>query len=141
MRARRYTRHDIHDRDEAELDLTPMLDVVFIMLIFFIVTTSFVHESGIEINRPSAATATRQSNSAILVAIRKSGEVWIDGRPMAVNAIGPTVQRLRAQSPQAGVVVQSDLGAPVGRLVEVMDQIRLFGIRDIAIATEGAPGP
>ena len=140
MRGRRLRRYRIDERDEAELDLTPMLDVVFIMLIFFIVTTSFVHESGIEINRPTAETATRQSNSAILVAIRKSGEIWIDGRPVAVTTVGPIVQRLRAQSPQAGVVVQSDLGAPVGRLVKVMDQIRLHGIQDIAIATESGSG-
>ena len=123
--------------DESPLDLTPMLDVVFIMLIFFIVTTSFVKESGIEIDRPTARSADRQEKGNILVAISPEGEIWVDRRPVDLLAVGPLVERRLAESAGAVVIIQSDRKAPVGRLVQVMDQIRLVGVSNIALATEG----
>ncbi|RLU00013.1 MAG: biopolymer transporter ExbD [Ketobacter sp.] len=126
-------RHQQADQ-ETELDLTPMLDVVFIMLIFFIVTTSFVKESGIAVNTPKADTAQRQESANILIAIHESGDIWIDGRPIDVRALKAKVARMHAESPQGTVVVQSDERADTGILVKVMDQIRLAGIDQIAIA-------
>ncbi len=123
--------------DESPLDLTPMLDVVFIMLIFFIVTTSFVKESGIEIDRPTARSADRQEKGNVLVAISPEGEIWVDRRPVDLLAVGPLVERRLAESAGAVVIIQSDRKAPVGRLVQVMDQIRLAGVSNIALATEG----
>ncbi len=123
--------------DESPLDLTPMLDVVFIMLIFFIVTTSFVKESGIEIDRPTARSADRQEKGNVLVAISPEGEIWVDRRPVDLLAVGPLVERRLAESAGAVVIIQSDRKAPVGRLVQVMDQIRLVGVSNIALATEG----
>ena len=132
MSVRRHLNH----ADDSELDMTPMLDVVFIMLIFFIVTTSFVKESGIQINSPEAATASAQQSANIFVAIKPDGEVWIDHRPVDVRAVRAIVARLHAESPEGAVVIQSDRDAATHHLVEVMDQIRLAGIDKIAIAAD-----
>ena len=90
--------------DDSEVNLTPMLDVVFIMLIFFIVTASFVKESGVEVNRPGAVTAKRKERASILVAIDETGQVWIDKRPVDVRAVRANIERLRAENPEGGVV-------------------------------------
>jgi biopolymer transport protein ExbD len=122
--------------DDTELDMTPMLDVVFILLIFFIVTTSFVKEAGITINTPQAQTTVRQEQANIFIAIRSDGEVWIDHRPVDVRAIRAIVARLHAENPEGAVVIQSDGEAATRTLVAVMDQVRMAGIEKIAIAAE-----
>jgi len=121
---------------DSEVNLTPMLDVVFIMLIFFVVTTSFVKESGVEVNRPNANTAQQQESANILIAIRPNGEIWIDGRAVDVRAVRANVERLRAEFPESSVVIQGDQNAQIGSLVRVMDQVRLAGITNVAIAAE-----
>ncbi len=121
---------------ESEVNLTPMLDVVFIMLIFFVVTTSFVKEAGVEVNRPNASTTQRQESANILIAIRPNGEVWVDGRAVDVRAVRANVERLRAEFPESDVVIQGDRQAQIGLLVRVMDQVRLAGITNVAIAAE-----
>lgn len=120
--------------EESEIDLTPMLDVVFILLIFFIVTTSFVKETGIDINRPTASTAEKKSKGNILIAIRPNGEIWIDNRSIDVRAVKANIQRMKARFPQSSVIIQSDQDARTGILVKVMDQIRLAGVQNISIA-------
>ncbi|MBF0455515.1 MAG: biopolymer transporter ExbD [Magnetococcales bacterium] len=127
---------DSSDNGESEIDLTPMLDVVFIMLIFFVVTTSFVKESGIDVNRPSAKTAQKQEQGNILLAIRPDGEIWIDGRTVDIRTIRSHIERLRIENPEGEVVIQGDRLAQIGRLVTVMDQVRLAGITTISIAAE-----
>jgi biopolymer transport protein ExbD len=122
--------------DDTELDMTPMLDVVFIMLIFFIVTTSFVKEAGITINTPQAQTTVRQEQANIFIAIKSDGETWIDHRPVDVRAIRAIVARLHAENPEGAVVIQSDGEAATRTLVAVMDQVRMAGIEKIAIAAE-----
>jgi biopolymer transport protein ExbD len=122
------------DDDSSDLELTPMIDVVFILLIFFIVTTSFVRETGIEINRPSATTAQTKAKANILIAIKPDGDIWIDKHQVDIRAVRATVQRLAAKSPQSSVVILSDSEAKTGILVRVMDQIRLAGIQNISIA-------
>lgn len=121
---------------ESEINLTPMLDVVFIMLIFFVVTTSFVKEAGVEVNRPSANTAKQQEAANILIAIRPNGEIWIDGRAVDLRAVRANVERLRAEFPESDVVIQGDRQAQVGILVRVMDQVRMAGITNVAIAAD-----
>lgn len=123
--------------DDASIDVTPMLDVVFIMLIFFIVTTSFVKEAGIEINRPTAATSESKEGASILIAISDHGEVWIDNRRLDVRSVRANVERLRAESPEGAVVIQADKAAQTGILIEVMDQVRLAGVENISVASEG----
>lgn len=119
--------------------MTPMLDIVFIMLIFFIVTTSFVKESGIEINRPTAQTAERIERGNIIVGIKANGEVWIDKRLVDMRAVRANVARLHAENPLGSVVIAADKNTRTADLVKVMDQIRLAGILNASIATEAEP--
>lgn len=124
-----------HNKEETEINLTPMLDVVFIMLIFFIVTTSFVKEAGIEVNRPSAKSAQQKGKANILIAIRTNNEIWIDKRMVDVRSVRANIERLKATNAQNSVVIQSDTESKTGILVQVMDQIRLAGIFNISIST------
>lgn len=132
MSARRHRR----EAEDTELDMTPMLDIVFIMLIFFIVTTSFVKESGIAVSAPQAETASRQENANIFIAITAAGEVWIDRRPADPRSVRAIVARMRADNPEGSVIIQSDEDASTRMLVDVMDQVRLAGVESIAIAAE-----
>jgi biopolymer transport protein ExbD len=120
--------------EESEINLTPMLDVTFNMLIFFIVTSSFVKEAGIEVNKPAAVTAVRAERGNILVAITDSGQVWIDKRPVDVRAVRPNIERLHAENPQGGVVIQADENSKNGLLVQVMDAAREAGVYNVSIA-------
>ncbi|HFD79084.1 MAG TPA: biopolymer transporter ExbD [Gammaproteobacteria bacterium] len=127
-------RHSDSADEEAEINLAPMLDIVFIMLIFFVVTTSFVKESGIEVNRPTAQTAQRAAHANILIAIAPNGEIWIDKRAVDIRSVRAVIERLMAQNPAGGVVIQGDRSAHIGLLVEVMDQVRKAGVRNVSIA-------
>ncbi len=122
--------------EEEEVNLTPMLDVVFIMLIFFIVTASFVKESGIDIDRPNAATAVRKERGNILVAITPTDQIWIDRRQVDIRAVRANIERLHAENPQGAVVIQADRLSKNGLLVEVMDAAKLAGVEKISIAAE-----
>ncbi len=122
--------------DDVGVDLTPMLDVVFIMLIFFIVTTSFVKESGLDVNRPEAATAERKERGNILVAISHNDQIWIDRQQVDVRAIRAHIERMHAENPQGSVVIQADKNSRTGLLVEVMDAARLAGVENVSLAAE-----
>ena len=122
--------------EEAEVDLTPMLDVVFIMLIFFIVTASFVKESGMDVNRPDAATAVVKPRGNILVAITATGQIWIDKRQVDLRSIRANLERLYAENPQGAVVIQADEDSKNGLLVAVMDAAKLAGIDNVSIAAD-----
>ena len=122
--------------EESEVNLTPMLDVVFIMLIFFIVTASFVKESGMDVNRPDAATAVVKPRGNILVAITPSGQIWIDKRQVDVRSIRANLERLYAENPQGAVVIQADEDSKNGLLVAVMDAAKLAGIENVSIAAD-----
>ena len=120
--------------DDSALDITPMIDIVFIMLIFFIVTASFIKESGIEVNRPGAVTAERKERASILVAIDENGQVWVDKRPVDIRAVRANIERLRAENPEGGVGIQADTESKNGILVKVMDAARLAGASDVSLA-------
>ena len=122
--------------EESEVNLTPMLDVVFIMLIFFIVTASFVKESGIDVNRPDAATAEKKERGNILVAISASTQIWVDKRQVDPRALRANIERLHAENPQGAVVIQADKESKNGLLVQVMDAARLAGVFNVSIAAE-----
>ena len=126
-------RHELTD-EEAEINMTPMLDIVFIMLIFFIVTTSFVKESGVDVNRPSASTAERKERGNILIAITPNDEIWIDKRKVDIRAVRANVERLHAENPEGSVIIQADRNSKTGLLVQVMDQARLAGVANVSIA-------
>ncbi len=130
-------RHNpLQESDESAVDLTPMLDVVFIMLIFFIVTASFVKEAGIDINRPDAATAERKEKGNILVAISGEGQIWIDRRQVDPRALRANIERMHAENPNAAVVIQADEESKNKLLVQVMDAARLAGVKNVSIAAE-----
>ena len=120
----------------VEIDMTPMLDIVFIMLIFFIVTTSFVKESGIEVNRPSAQTSEQKEQGNIIIGIKANGEIWIDKREVDIRAVRANVARLHAENPLGSVIIAADRDTRTYDLVQVMDQVRLAGITNASIATE-----
>ncbi|GAB4279459.1 MAG: biopolymer transporter ExbD [Methylomicrobium sp.] len=120
----------------SDIDMTPMLDIVFIMLIFFIVTTSFVKESGIDVNRPTAQTAEKKEQAHIIVSIKANGEIWIDKRAVDIRAVRANVARLQAENPLGSVIIAADKDAKTHVLVQVMDQIRLAGITNASIATQ-----
>ena len=122
--------------EENSLDLTPMMDIVFIMLIFFIVTTSFVKETGVDINRPNAETAERDERGNILVAITATNEIWIDKRRVDLKAVRANIERLKIEYPEGSVIIQADKESRSGLLVEAMDQIRLAGVTSISIAAQ-----
>jgi len=113
------------EEEESTIDITPMLDVVFIMLIFFIVTATFIKESGIDIDKPSAATAVVQEKASILVAIDAQNNVWINRS---------IVERLHAENPKGTLVIQADKESKNDTLVQVMDASRRAGVYDIALA-------
>lgn len=129
-------RKRLREEEEAVIDMTPMLDVVFIMLIFFIVTTSFVKEAGIDVNRPEASQASAQPSANIFIAITENGEVWMDRRMVDVERVAANLERLLAEQPSDMVVIQADRGARHGVVVQVMDQIKEAGIAQISIAAE-----
>jgi len=124
------------DEDESSIDITPMLDVVFIMLIFFIVTATFVKEAGIDVNRPDAATAVKQEKANILVAIDAKNQVWIDRRMIDIRAVRPNIERLHAENPQGSVVIQADKESKTDTLIQVMDAARSAGVFNVAIAAQ-----
>jgi biopolymer transport protein ExbD len=127
---------DIHvEEEESEINLTPMLDVVFIMLIFFIVTASFIKESGIDVNRPDAPmTESKPEDANILVMINANDEIWIDRRLIDPRAVRANIERLHAENPQGSVVIQANNKSSNKMLVQVMDSARSAGVYNISIA-------
>ena len=123
--------------EDAAIDMTPMLDIVFIMLIFFIVTTSFIKEAGIEVNKPSAKTVVLKKGANIFVAITAEGDVWLDKRQVDPDTVRVNIERLLAEQASEVVIVQADEEAEHGKVVDVMDQIKAAGVNRIAVAAIG----
>jgi biopolymer transport protein ExbD len=123
------------DSEDSMIDMTPMLDVVFIMLIFFIVTASYVKESGIDVQRPQAATGEARENASILIAISANNEIWIDQRRIDIRSVRANVERLHAENPKGSVIIQADENATVKTLTAVTDASRQAGVHDVSVAT------
>ncbi len=124
------------EEEENEINLTPMLDVVFIMLIFFIVTASFIKEAGIQVERPDAPTADKQEDAAILIAISANDEIWIDRKEMDPRAVRGMIERLHAENPKGSIVIQADEESTNEMLVIVMEAAKQAGVANVAIATD-----
>ena len=127
-------RNLVAEEEENEINLTPMLDVVFIMLIFFIVTASFIKEAGIDVNRPDAPTAESQDDAAILIAISSNDEIWIDRRETDPNAVRGMIERLHAENPKGSIVILADEESTHEVLVVVMEAAKAAGVTNVAIA-------
>ncbi|MEX0941726.1 MAG: biopolymer transporter ExbD [Pseudomonadales bacterium] len=124
------------ESDEKVADLTPMLDVVFIMLIFFIVTATFIKETGVEINRPDTETAELKKTVSLLVGIGADSSVWIDKKKVDIRNVKPLMERLHAENPKGGLVIQADSTSKVEKVLAVMEAARSIGITQVAIASE-----
>ena len=122
--------------EEEEINITPMLDVVFILLIFFIVTANFIKEPGLEVNRPDSETAEPTENAAILIAVGNAGEIYMDGRRIDKRQVKANVVRLLAENPQGSVVIQADEKATADTIMAVMDGARDAGVYNISLASE-----
>jgi biopolymer transport protein ExbD len=132
------SRRHAPESEETGIDLAPMLDFVMNLLIFFIITTSFVKEAGITVTRPEAETAEDQQNGNILIAIRPNGDVWMDKRQVDVSEVRSIIERLHVERPDDTVVLIADRESETGVLTKVMDQVKLGGVKDVSIAA--APG-
>jgi len=126
----------VQAEEESEINITPMLDVVFIMLLFFIVTATFVKEAGIDVHRPDAATAVKKENANILIAIGPNNDIWIDRRMVDVRSVRPNIERLHAENPQGSVVIQADKESKTDTLIQVMDASRQAGVCTVSIAAQ-----
>lgn len=122
--------------EEKVADLTPMLDVVFIMLIFFIVTATFIKETGVEVNRPDTETAQLKKTVSLLVGVAPDSGVWIDKKKVDIRNVRPTMERLHAENPKGGLVIQADGESKVEKVIAIMDAARAIGINQVAIAGE-----
>jgi|TARA_X000000950_G_C13652090_1_gene552152 biopolymer transport protein ExbD len=122
--------------EESQVDLTPMLDVVFIMLIFFIVTSTFVKESGVDVTRPNAETAVPTDASSIQIGITSNNQIYFDKRLVDKRAVRANIEKGLAESPGAAVIIVADALSNTETLIEVMDQSRLAGAENISVATD-----
>ncbi len=124
------------ESDEKVADLTPMLDVVFIMLIFFIVTATFIKETGVEINRPDTQTAEPKKTVSLLVGVGADSSVWIDKKRVDVRNVRPIMEKLHAENPKGGLVIMADSTSRVEKVLAIMEAARNIGITQVAIASE-----
>ena len=133
--ARRHAR-----TEEAEINITPMLDIVFIMLIFFIVTTSFTKETGASIIKPVAEQAVALQNGTILIGVRPNDEIWMAKRQIELREVRSMVETAKAENPKGSVVIVADKGSRIGTVTQVMDQVKMAGIEGIAISAINPSG-
>lgn len=122
--------------EEAEINLTPMLDIVFIMLIFFIVTATFVKEAGLDITKPPAETGVKKPLASILIAIGATGEIWVENRPVDLRALQSVIEKLFAENPKGEISIQADEESPAYLIVEVIEQAKNAGVHTISISTD-----
>jgi biopolymer transport protein ExbD len=124
------------NRKTPGLDISSLIDMVFILLIFFLVNTSFVKETGVQVSRPTASTATVEKQSAILIAINTEGRIYMDHREIDVRAVRANVERALAENPEAAVIVVADKASSTGTAIQVMDGARLAGAHSVSLAAK-----
>ncbi|MBT8145106.1 MAG: biopolymer transporter ExbD [Gammaproteobacteria bacterium] len=120
--------------EESRIDITPMLDVVFILLIFFIVTATFIKEAGIEVARPDATTTLEKSKASILIAISPNDEIWINRKKVDPRQVRPNIERLKAENPQGTIVVQADKDSTNKILTQILEAAKAAGVKEVAIS-------
>jgi biopolymer transport protein ExbD len=127
------------DDDSGGIDISPLIDCVFILLIFFIVTTVFIEETGVEVDKPQAASSVNLEKNSILIAVTEKGEVVYGGREIGVAGVQPLVKRM-TQREQLPVIVQVDQRAQAGLFVRVVDEAKLAGAEKVSVATSKRSG-
>lgn len=125
-----------HEEESEEINLTPMLDVVFIMLIFFIVTATFIKEAGVQVDRPDTSSADSQEDASILIAISANDEIWIDKQERDPRDIRVVIERLHAENPKGSIVIQADEESTNERLVQILEAAKAVGVTNVAIASD-----
>lgn len=120
--------------EAVELNMAPLIDMIFILLIFFLVTTSFVKESGVEVERPVAATAIRKDPTNLIVAVTQEGQVIAEKRPIDIRSVRSYMERFLAESPQGSVVITADTNSMTGIVIQVLDACRVAGIKNVSVA-------
>jgi biopolymer transport protein ExbD len=126
--------HTKQESASESVNMTPLIDMVFILLIFFLVTASFTKESGIDVDRPTASTAIREEQGSMIIGINKDGEIWMDNQQVELRAVRAHVEHNYAQNPEGTVIILADENARTGTTVEVLDQVRLAGVTNVSIA-------
>lgn len=126
----------LEPEEESQIDLTPMLDVVFIMLIFFIVTSTFTKEAGVDVTRPNANTAVLTESNSIQIGITSDNQVFMDKRQIDKRAVRANIERGLAENPGASVVIVADSDSKTETLIEIMDQARLAGAESVSVAAD-----
>lgn len=121
-------------RTPAELNIAPLIDMVFILLIFFLVNTSFVRETGIDVSRPTASTAVSKTKATILIAVDQQNRIFLEHREIDVRAVRPNVERALAENPEGAVVVVADKASSTGTAIMVMDGCRMAGANNVSLA-------
>ncbi len=127
------------DGGDAGIDISPLIDCVFILLIFFIVTTTFVEETGVEVDKPQAASSVRLEKTSLLLALTEKGEVVYGGREIGLSGVRQLVSRM-LQKEEIPVIIQADAAAPSGLLVRVIDEAKLGGAVKVSLATRKPQG-
>ncbi len=131
------SRNNQRPEEEAQaIDMTPMLDVVFIMLIFFIVTATFIKETGKEVSRPDANTADDKPNANILIAVGADNEIWMDKKKIDPRNVRQAIERMRADNPKGSVSIQADKASDIKFVIEVAESARKAGVTDVSVSTE-----
>ncbi len=122
------------DSEDHGIDLAPMLDFVLNLLIFFIITTSFIKEAGVTVVKPNATTAENRASGNILIAIRENGEIWMDRKRVDIREVRPMIEKLHIERPDDTAVIVADQSAQASVLARVMDEVRSGGIREVSVA-------
>ena len=136
MRSRRHTT----ESDHHGIDLAPMLDFALNLLIFFIITTSFVKEAGVVVTQPEAQTAEHRDSANILIAIRENGEIWMDRRQVDIRDVRARIERMHVERPDDSAVIIADKASKAGVVAQVMDEVRQGGIREVALGATSPAG-
>lgn len=125
--------------EPPQLNIAPLIDMVFLLLIFFAVNASFVKEAGVEVERPAAKTAVVQEHATLFLAVTADGQVWLEKKPIDLRSVHANVARLHAENPKASVVILADKKSPTGVVLEVLDSVRLAGVEHVAVAATVKP--
>ena len=123
------------DYQPVHINVIPLIDVMFFLVLFFVATSSFIRETGVDVNRPAAKSAELQEKGNIIISVTKNGEIWVDRRKVDIRALRANVERMYAENPGSSVIIAADEEAQTGRLVATLDEARLAGVQNVAIAT------
>lgn len=135
----RFRQMAAEDTGDTGIDMSPLMDCVFILLIFFIVTTTFVEETGVEVDKPQAASSVQLEKTSILIALTKKGEIVYGGREIGISGVRPLVKRM-LQKEEVPVIIQADSAAQSGLLVRLIDEAKLAGAVKVSVATRKTSG-